>query len=230
MDCINARSVAGAVVPDNLFIRPVRQRLLPLRALLLSDHHTGIALDGARGNMIIFDSGNSRLQVLNYFTGAHVSSHGSKGSLPGQFSGIGSISFDRKIEHLYVADGDNHRVQVRAPRIPPLYFCNNLSRYCVTKTLHACVLSARTALVPANSFDPTVRRLQASSRNLSRRVPSHLGFLWSQALHSTEASTWWLSNTDLTGFTSCSRLMAHTYACAAGKAAATATSGTRLEA
>lgn len=49
---------------------------------------------------------------MNYFTGAHVSFHGSKGSLPGQFSGIGSISFDREREHLYVADGDNHRVQV----------------------------------------------------------------------------------------------------------------------
>ncbi len=75
-------------------------------------HLSGIALDGERGNIIVFDSGNSRLQVLRYHTGMYVSSHGCRGSLPGQFRGIGSISWDRQNSHLFVADGDNHRVQV----------------------------------------------------------------------------------------------------------------------
>ena len=75
-------------------------------------HLSGIALDGDRGNIIVFDSGNSRLQVLKYHTGVYVTSYGCHGSLPGQFKGIGSISFDRERQNLYVADGDNHRVQV----------------------------------------------------------------------------------------------------------------------
>ncbi len=50
--------------------------------------------------------------MLKYYTGAHVCFHGCNGSLPGQFRGIGSISFDRAMENLYVVDGDNHRIQV----------------------------------------------------------------------------------------------------------------------
>ena len=112
MDCTSARLVAGEVVPENLFIRPVRLQVFELCAPFVVKHLSGIALDGDRGNIIVFDSGNSRLQVLAYHTGKFVRSYGCLGSLPGQFRGIGSISFDRDRENLYVADGDNHRVQV----------------------------------------------------------------------------------------------------------------------
>jgi hypothetical protein len=109
---------------------------------------------------------------LNYFTGAHVSFHGSKGSLPGQFSGIGSISFDREREHLYVADGDNHRVQVL--------------RY---EDFSCARIIGSYGTGPGQFIRPYGTRA-ANILPQSRLVPSHLVFLWSQALHSTAASTW----------------------------------------
>ena len=111
MECTSAHLVAGAVFPDNSFIRQARQPPFYFPRIYLN-RSSGIALDGDGGCIVVFDSGNSRIQVLQYNNGRHVRSHGSCGSLPGQFRGIGCISFDSERENLVVADGDNHRVQV----------------------------------------------------------------------------------------------------------------------
>ena len=112
-DGVHQRTFGGRGSDPGQFIHPTGAPAAPLRFVGATiNHRAGIALDGDGGCIIVFDSGNSRIQVLQYNNGRHVRSHGSRGALPGQFRGIGSISFDRERENLVVSDGGNHRVQV----------------------------------------------------------------------------------------------------------------------
>jgi DNA-binding beta-propeller fold protein YncE len=66
-------------------------------------------LDGA-GHLVVVDSGNHRVQVLNYADGSHVRSIGSQGSGDGQFThpyGV-TVSSDGNI---VVYDAYNCRIQ-----------------------------------------------------------------------------------------------------------------------
>lgn len=69
-----------------------------------------VAFDVA-GNIVVSDSGNDRIQVMQYSDGVHLRSFGCKGSGNGQFNCPAGIAFDC-LGHIVVADCDNHRVQV----------------------------------------------------------------------------------------------------------------------
>jgi hypothetical protein len=71
----------------------------------------GVALDGA-GHLEVVDSGNHRVQVLNYADGSHVRTIGSGGSGNEQFSSpMGGIAIDGD-GRIIVCDSANHRIQV----------------------------------------------------------------------------------------------------------------------
>ncbi len=71
----------------------------------------GLALGGG-GHLVVVDSANHRVQVLNYADGSHVRTIGSEGSGQGQFSNpVGGICIDGD-GRIIVCDTYNHSIQV----------------------------------------------------------------------------------------------------------------------
>ncbi len=65
----------------------------------------------SKGNVVVADCGNHRLQVVRLSDGAFPRSAGSAGSGAGRFNGPFSVAFD-SAGNIIVADHGNHRVQV----------------------------------------------------------------------------------------------------------------------
>jgi sugar lactone lactonase YvrE len=70
----------------------------------------GVALDYA-GHLVVVDSGNHCVQVLNYADGSLVRTIGSRGSGDGQFNSPHGVAIDED-GRIIVCDSANHRIQV----------------------------------------------------------------------------------------------------------------------
>ena len=70
----------------------------------------GVAVD-ARGNILVADFDNCRIQQLSS-TGKSLRVSGAFGSKPLQFQGLSSITVHPQSHKVYVAESDNHRIQV----------------------------------------------------------------------------------------------------------------------
>ena len=90
---------------------------------------TKVAFDPANGDLYISDGyGNARVHRYSS-TGEHLSSWGDYGTDPGQFNLVHSVCTDSR-GSVYVADRENHRVQVFDPEGNYLTQWNNLHRPC----------------------------------------------------------------------------------------------------
>src|SRR5215472_14907015 len=77
----------------------------------------GLAVEKS-GNLIVVDSGNSRLQVFTP-DGKFVAKCGGPGKAPGEFNQPWGITLDGQ-GNIYVADWKNHRIQKLSPAGKPL--------------------------------------------------------------------------------------------------------------
>ena len=90
---------------------------------------TKVALDPQTGDLYVADGyGNSRIHKFSP-DGKHLFSWGQPGSDPGEFNLVHSVCVDRQ-GWVYVADRENHRVQIFDSRGKYLTQWNNLHRPC----------------------------------------------------------------------------------------------------
>jgi len=90
---------------------------------------TKVALDSRTGDLYVADGyGNSRIHKYSP-EGKHLLSWGQPGSDPGEFNLVHSVCVDRE-GYVYVADRENHRIQVFDPNGRYLTQWNNLHRPC----------------------------------------------------------------------------------------------------
>lgn len=76
----------------------------------------GIAFD-AYDNVYVTEIGNNRVQVFRR-NGEFITAFGQAGDGPGQFRNIHGIAVDPNTGRVFIADTDNHRIQVFAPKDP----------------------------------------------------------------------------------------------------------------